>query len=314
MLVIEVAEFGGPDVLRPVQRPDPVAGRGKVLVRVAACDVLFLDTMLRGRAVDAFPIKLPWVPGNGIAGRLLGGPGDGRAVVAHTGNRGGYAEQAAVLMTELTAVPDGVGLDTAAALLHDGPTALALLDRIDVRPGKTVLVVGASGGLGVALVQLCRARGIRVVATARGAAKVDRVRAVLGPAGVIDSGRDDWVEQARALLGDGADVVLDNVGGDLGTAAFALVRPGGRFSAHGTPSGRFATVPRTDITVTGIEQVQLDPPTMWHYTEQALKQAAAGVLDPIIGQRFALADAAAAHAAIEGREVFGKTLLIADTP
>jgi NADPH2:quinone reductase len=313
MLVIEVAEFGGPDVLRPVQRPDPVAGRGKVLVRVAACDVLFLDTMLRGRAVEAFPVKLPWVPGNGIAGRLLGGPAEGRAVVAHTGNRGGYAEQAAVLMTELTAVPDGVDLETAAALLHDGPTALALLDRIDVRPGNTVLVVGASGGLGVALVQLCRARGIRVVATARGAAKVDRVRA-LGPAGVLDSGRNDWVEQARALLGDGADVVLDNVGGDLGTAAFALVRPGGRFSAHGTPSGRFATVPRTDITVTGIEQVQLDPPTMRHYTEQALKQAAAGVLDPIIGQRFALADAAAAHAAIEGREVFGKTLLIADTP
>jgi NADPH2:quinone reductase len=312
VLVIEVAEFGGPEVLRPVQRPDPVAGPGKVLVRVAACDVLFLDTMLRGKAVDAFPVKLPWVPGNGIAGRLLGGPADGRAVVAHTGNRGGYAEQAAVLMTELTAVPDGVELDTAAALLHDGPTALVLLDRIDVRPGDTVLVVGASGGLGVALVQLCRARGIRVVATARGAAKVDRVRA-LGPAGVVDTGRDDWVEQARALLGDGADVVLDNVGGDLGTAAFALVRPGGRFSAHGTPSGRFATAERTDVTVTGIEQVQLDPPTMRHYTEQALKQAAAGVLHPIIGQRFALADAAAAHAAIESREVFGKTLLIADT-
>jgi NADPH:quinone reductase len=309
VLVIEVAEFGGPAVLRPRQRPDPVAGRGKVLVQVAACDVLFLDTMLRGEPRAAFPIKLPWVPGNGIAGRLIGGPADGRAVVAHTGNRGGYAELAAVLMTELTAVPDGVGLDTAAALLHDGPTALALLDRIDVRPGNTVLVVGASGGLGIALVQLCRARGIRVVATARGAAKVDRVRA-LNPDGVVDSGRADWLDRARELLGDGADVVLDNVGGDLGTAAFALVRPGGRFSAHGTPSGRFAAADRTDIMVTGIEQVQLDAPTMRHYTEQALKQAAAGVLRPVIGQRFALADAARAHAAIEGRDVFGKTLLI----
>jgi NADPH2:quinone reductase len=63
VLVIEVAEFGGPAVLRPRQRPDPVAGPGEMLVRIAACDVLFLDTMLRGRPQAAFPIKLPWVPG-----------------------------------------------------------------------------------------------------------------------------------------------------------------------------------------------------------------------------------------------------------
>jgi NADPH:quinone reductase len=104
--------------------------------------------------------------------------------------------------------------------------------------------------------------------------------------------------------------------GDLGEASFALVALGGRFSGHGTPSGRFAyvdraTADRRGITVTGIEEVQMSGVDLKRYTERALREAAAGTLAPVIGQTFPLSQAESAHAAIESRDVFGKTLLIA---
>ena len=105
-----------------------------------------------------------------------------------------------------------------------------------------MLVVGSSGGLGIVLIQLARVRGARVVALARDERKLARVRA-LGADAVVDAAAPDWTARARTALGGaGADVVFDNVGGDLGETAFALLAAGGRFSAHGTPSGRFAQV------------------------------------------------------------------------
>jgi NADPH2:quinone reductase len=133
---------------------------------------------------------------------------------------------------------------------------------------------------------------------------------------VIDSAAADWSAQARAALGgDGADVVFDNVGGDLGEAAFGLVAPGGRFSAHGTPGGRFAQIApeeaaRRGVTVRGIRDVQLPPAERRRLTERALAAAAAGGLRPVIGQTFPLTQADRAHAAIEDRSVFGSTLLL----
>jgi NADPH:quinone reductase len=120
MLIVEAVRFGGPQVLTVRQAPDPAAGPGQVVVRTSAADVLFVDTAIRaGRAADFFPIRPPYVPGNGIAGRVtsLGDGVDsgwlGRAVVAHTGGpggSGGYAEQAAVAAADLIPVPDGIGL------------------------------------------------------------------------------------------------------------------------------------------------------------------------------------------------------------
>lgn len=212
-------------------------------------------------------------------------------------------------------MPEGLGLREAAALLHDAPTALALFEGAGIGPGKSVLVVGASGGLGMMSVQLGLVRDARVVAVARDERKLARVRE-LGPDAVINSEAADWVEQARAALGgEGADVVLDNVGGPVGEAAFAATAPGGRFSAHGTPSGRFAAIDPTEAqrrgaTVSGIREVRLSNAERKRLTEQALGEAAAGRMTAVIGQTFALARAAEAHAAIEGREVIGKTLLL----
>jgi NADPH2:quinone reductase len=322
MQVAVVTRFGGPEVLVPSEAPNPAAGPGEVVIDVAAADVLWVETMIRrGNGGKYFDVTPPYVPGGAVAGRVrtVGDGVDpdwlGREVVAHTGQCGGYAEQVIVPADGLSAVPAGLGLREAAALLHDGPTALALFEGTRIGRGDAVLVVGASGGLGIVSVQLAHARGARVVAVARDERKLERIRA-LGADAVIDSETPDWVEQARAALGgEGADVILDNVGGRVGEAAFAAVAPGGRFSAHGMPSGQFAAIDpaeakRRSVTMRGIADVQLTDADLKRLTEQALAEAAAGRIKPVIGQTFPLAQAADAHTAIERRAVFGKTLLL----
>ena len=341
MRTATVTRFGGPEVFAIVEHPDPVPEEGQVLIDVEVADTLWLEAMVRsGAGQDYWPMRPPYVPGNGVAGTVIE-TGDGvdqaltgQRVVAHTGSENGYADRAVVAAAAVSTVPDALDLRTAAALLHDGPTALRLFDVTKAGPGDAVLVVGASGGLGVLSVQLARARCARVVAAAR-APKLPRL-AALEPDAVIDTDQLDWLDRARAALGGsvlggsavgssalsgsapggGADVVLDNVGGDLGEASFALVtEAGGRFSGHGTPSGRFAQIDRGQaarrgITVTGIEAVQMPPDVLKRYTEQALAEAAEGTIAPVIGQAFLLERAADAHAAIEGRAIFGKTLLL----
>ena len=155
MRAVVVSEFGDPDRLKLAEMADPQPGPGQCLIAVDACDVLFLDTMLRsGTAPPEMSPELPWIPGNGIAGTVIavgdGGPEQwlGRAVGAHTGNSGAYAELVAVAVQDVVPIPHGVDARTAAALLHDGPTALKLVQVIDIAHDDAVLVLGASGGLG----------------------------------------------------------------------------------------------------------------------------------------------------------------------
>ncbi|WP_329400085.1 zinc-binding dehydrogenase [Streptomyces melanogenes] len=227
---------------------------------------------------------------------------------------GSYASLAAVPVDHLVPVPDAVGLREAAALVHDAVTALALLDLTALKAGETVLITGASGGMGTLLVQLARSRGARVVGVARGAEKLSLVRE-LGAHEVVDAALPDWPRHAAAALGGGADVVLDGVGGALGAAAFPLTAPGGRFSAHGAPTGHgFATIPpeeagRRSITLLGIADVQLPPARRVSLATQALEEAAAGRLRTVVGAVYPLERAGEAHGVIEGRGVVGKVLL-----
>jgi NADPH2:quinone reductase len=325
MRVAEVTRFGPPEVLMTSHRPDPVPGPGEVVITVAAADTLWVETLIRsGAGQDVWPMRPPYVPGGAVAGHVTADgsevdPGlSGRAVVAPVRSRGhaegGYAEQVVVAADVPVDVPDGLPLTAAAALLHDGPTALALFDLTDIGAGDRVLVVGASGGLGIVSVQLARLRAKRVVATARGAEKLERVRR-LEPDAVVDTDVPGWPARARDALGGAANVVLDNIGGAVGEAAFPLLAPGGRFSAHGTPSGRFARIDpqeaeRRGVRLFGIGDVQLPDDRRRAYTATALAEAAAGRLDPVVGQTFPLDRAADAHAAIEARTVFGTTLLL----
>jgi NADPH:quinone reductase len=324
MLVVEVAEFGGPEVLVPRQAPEPAPGPGQAVVRVTAADVLFVDTLIRsGLAVDFFPIRPPYIPGNGVAGKVIA-TGDGvdpswagRAVVARTGGNGGwggYVEHAVVAAGDLVPVPDGLSLPEAAALLHDGATAESVLERAAVRPDESVLVTAAAGGMGVLLVQLASAAGARVIGAARGARKLEVVRAA-GADLAVDYSEPGWVKRVAEFTGGrGADVVFDGAGGALGGAAFEVTAAGGRFSAHGVSDGGFAATDsaeaaRRGITVHGIPQHE--PADLRRLAAEALAAAAAGVIEPVVGQTFPLERAADAHAALEARTAIAKTLLLA---
>jgi NADPH2:quinone reductase len=337
---VRALTFGGPEVLEPRELSVPGPGPGQVLIEVAAADVLFLDTMIRsGRFREAFSQRPPYVPGNGVAGHVAetGAGVDpawaGRAVVAGTGphgGEGGYAERAVVPVAGLVPVPDGVESRVAAALLHDGATALGLMAGTGVKPGESVLILGAAGGMGLLLVQLARAAGGRVIGAGRLAAapRSAEKRAAIREAGaevVVDYGEPGWTAAVTEAAGGettggetaggaGPDVVFDGIGGELGLAAFGVVAPGGRFSAHGASGGGFARVDPDDarrrgITVRGIEQVQYPPGRFEDLVGQALAEAAAGRLRPVIGQEFPLDRAADAHAALAARTVIGKTLL-----
>jgi NADPH2:quinone reductase len=133
---------------------------------------------------------------------------------------------------------------------------------------------------------------------------------------VVDYSEPGWTSLVRdATGGAGADVVFDGAGGEIGRAAFEVTAHGGRFSAHGAPSGGFAVLDpderaRREVTVRGIEHLQLAPDDMRRMLARALSEAAAGRMRPVIGQTFPLERAADAHTAIEARAVVGRTLLL----
>jgi NADPH2:quinone reductase len=317
--VVQVEEFGGPEVLRPVTVADAEPGPDEAVIAVAAADVMFLDTLLRsGWGAGFFPVSPPYVPGSGVGGRVVAGRWTGRRVVADTKQDvggaevpvGGYVERAVVPESELIAVPDALDDRQAVALLHDGPTLQSLLDAVAAEPGERVLVAAAAGGAGVLLVQELTRRGVEVVAAARGRAKTDLVRS-LGAAEVVDYGDDRWTDRVGTV-----DAVLDGAGATLGRAAFGLVADGGRFVSYGTAGGEFASpdpdeARRRAVTVVGLTDLpRLDRARRRALVERTLAEAAEGRYRPVIGQTFALEKASDAHAAIEARETVGKTLLV----
>ncbi|MEU0536543.1 zinc-binding dehydrogenase [Amycolatopsis tolypomycina] len=310
MRAVWLREFGGPEVLVPGEAPDPVPGPGQVLVEVAFANITFVETQFRAGAPGPFKAAPPVIPGNGVGGVISAvGPGvdpglAGQRVVTSTGGSGGYAERVAVDAAAVFEVPPALALDAAVALLADGRTATGLVHAAGVRPGDRVLVEAAAGGVGSLLVQLAKAAGATVIGAAGGPAKVARVR---GADAVVDYLRPDWTSSVGPL-----DVVFDGVGGAIGTAAFGLLREGGRMAAYGLAGGSWAEVSPEAAAARGVSLVQSigTPDELRAFTESALTAAAAGDLVPVIGQRFPLEKAADAHAAIESRATVGKTLLV----
>jgi NADPH2:quinone reductase len=304
--------FGPPEELRAEDVPAPRLGPGQVLVDVAVASITFVETQIRaGRPPHArMAPALPVVLGNGVGGvvsQLADGADGallGQRVVTTTGGSGGYAEQVAVDASLPIVVPDGLALDAATALLADGRTALSLAKAGAPQPGDTVLVLAAAGGVGGLLVQLAHQAGVRVVAAARGEAKLEHARG-LGADVVVDYSRSGWTARPGEV-----DVVFDGVGGDIAGAAAARLRPGGRFVAYGMASGAFVGAHERD-DVTFVRGVALTAERSRALSAAALAEAAAGRLVATIGQTFALEDAAAAHAAIGSRATIGKTLLLA---
>jgi NADPH2:quinone reductase len=313
MRAVWMNEFGGPEVLVAGDAPDPVPGPGQALVDVAFANITFVETQLRATGAGPLKPELPMIPGNGVGGVVaaVGEAADpglvGRRVVTSTGGSGGYAERVAVDGGGLVAVPDGIELDTAVALLADGRTATMLVRAADLRAGDRVLVEAAAGGVGSLLVQLAKARGARVIAAAGGARKVALARE-LGADVAVDYREPDWADRAESV-----DVVFDGVGGDIARSAFGLLDRGGRMASFGLASGEWADVSADEAAQRGVTLVRPARPTpeqLRELTASALAEAAAGRLKPVIGQRFPLDRAADAHAAIQSRATVGKTLLV----
>lgn len=324
MRAVRAEQAGPPEVLQEVEVPDPVAGPGEVLVEVEVAAITFVETLVRSGAfarpgaASAFPL----VPGNGVAGTIAA-VGDGvdpalvgRRVVTATGGSGGYAERVVVPADEPHLVPDGLDLRTAAAVLADGRTALGLFGAAAPGPGDRVLVTAAGGGVGSLLVQLARqAEVTQVVALAGAEPKRARARE-LGADVAVDYRAPGWAGDVRAATGGhGVDVAFDGVGGAVGEDVVGLLAPGARLVVHGMSGGGMTTVPpdqaeELGITVIPLGRVLAAPGEARAATVEALEAAASGRLVPTIGQEFPLAEAAAAHRAIEARQTVGKTLLI----
>jgi NADPH:quinone reductase len=204
MRAVWLREFGGPDVLVAADAPEPVAGPGQALIDVAFANITFVETQFRATGAGPFEPALPMIPGNGVGGVVAAvGPGAdaaliGRRVVAGTGGAGGYAERAAVDVATLVAVPDGLQLDAAVALLADGRTATMLVRAVGLRAGQRVLVEAAAGGVGTLLVQLAHAAGATVIAAAGGERKLALARE-LGADVAVDYTQADWGERAGAV-------------------------------------------------------------------------------------------------------------------
>lgn len=314
MRAVLVTEFGPPHVLVPDDLPDPVPAAGQVLVRVSFANITFVDTQIRaGRSPGpASGLTPPFVPGNGVGGVIAAVGPDvdpeiiGHRVITTTGGSGGYADTVVVADSLPIQVPGEVPLDAAVALMADGRTALALIKAARLKKRDRVLIEAAAGGVGTLLTQLARRAGATVVAAAGGDGKLT-LAAELGADITVDYRVQDWDEAVRGAVG-GIDVVFDGVGGEIGATAYDLIDPGGRMFTYGLAAGPLPELDETDREVKITRGITLSPEKLRDLTSAALDSG----LRPVIGQRFALADAAKAHAAIEARTTVGKTLLVVD--
>jgi NADPH:quinone reductase len=321
MRAIVVEENGGPEVLRVGERPDPEPGPGQLLVQVAAAGVNFMDIYQReGR--PPYNNALPYVPGGEGAGTVaaIGTEVTGFAVgdrVAWTGIPGCYAEQALVPAERALPVPDGVELETAAAVLLQGMTAHYLChSTYPVSAGEVVVVHSAAGGVGLLLTQLVVMRGGVVVATTSTDDKADLARQA-GAARV--AGYDNFGDVVREVTGGpGAAVVYDGVGQATFDASLAALRSRAHMVLYGASNGAVPPFELQRLNTGG--SLFITRPTLVHYIasrEELFRRAedlfgwiADGRLSVRIGRRYPLADAAQAHEDLAARRTTGKLLLL----
>jgi NADPH2:quinone reductase len=326
MHAIRQHAFGPADTLRYEEMPDPVPAAGQVRIAVEAAGVHLIDTKIRqGDQGGPFPAPdLPMTPGREVAGRVdrVGPDVDrawlGRRVVAHLGMAsGGYAEQAVAAATALHELPDHLSAEVAVAAIGTGRTAQGILELAQLAADDVVVVTAAAGGLGALLVQAGRLAGGEVVGLAGGDAKVEEARRQ-GATVAVDYRQPGWADKVRAELGDRAPtVLLDGVGGEAGRAAFDLLGPGGRVVVFGWSAGSPLTFISDDVYARSLTvsfalgpRIVQRPGGTRELETRALDEAAAGRLVPLVGRTFPLADAAAAHRALEDRATTGKVVLV----
>jgi NADPH2:quinone reductase len=321
VLAIEVSEFGDDGVLRQVEREKPEPGPGEVLLDVEAVGVNFADVMQRRGHYHGGP-QPPYVPGMEAAGTVEAtGEGVGREagerVVAML-DGGGYAEYATAPAQALFDVPESIPFAEAAGFPVQFLTAyLCLHDWGDLDEDESVLIHAAAGGVGTAAVQLASHHGAEVFGTASTSEKLD-LAARLGCDHPINYTETDFAEETAGLTdGEGLDLVLDGVGGETFRESVDALAPFGRIVAYGAASGEPGTVDTATLlfgnkSVEGFHlgrAMARDPERVYAAVPELSRMLAGGDLEVVVGQTFALADAADAHRALENRETTGKVVL-----
>jgi NADPH:quinone reductase len=319
MRAIQIEEFGGPEVLRLVDLPVPEPGEGELLVRVSRAGINFADAHTRENAYIA-KYELPLVPGGEVAGvveRGAGGFEAGQRVVAMTGT-GGYAEYAVADPSQTFPIPDGVDDAVALALLIQGLTAWHLYRTCArLTEGESVVVIGASGGVGNLSVQLAKAFGAgRVIATASSEEK-RRQALALGADAALDPGIEalgDAIVEANG--GEQVDVVLEMAGGHVFDECLRVLAPFGRLVVHGIASReqntiRSGSLMRHSRSVIGFwlmhclgrEEMMREP------LNDLFELAARGEIEPLVGETYPMSEVRRAHEDLVGRRTSGKLLL-----
>lgn len=321
MRAIEISAFGGPEVLRLVERPLPAPGPGELRVKNAACGVNFIDIYQR---TGFYVQPLPFVPGLEGAGTVdaVGAgvtryaPGDR---VAYPNATAAYAQFTCLPQDRVVAVPDALHLELAAAAMLQGLTAHALThSAYAIAPGDTVLIHAAAGGAGQMLVQMAKLRGARVIATVSTQAKAETARA-RGADEVILYSQDDFVAETRRLTdGAGVHAVYDSVGASTFLKGFDVLRKRGTMVLFGQSSGPIEPISPLLLLQKG--SLFLTRPSLFDYIAEPQELAARardlfawltdGRVSLRIDHRLPLADAAQAHQLLASRATSGKLLLM----
>ncbi|MCD7439413.1 NADPH:quinone oxidoreductase family protein [Streptomyces lincolnensis] len=327
MLAVPIDAYGGPDVLRPRELPTPVPGPGEVLVAAEAVGVGFAQTQMRA---DAFPAPmwhptLPLLLGGDVVGTVAAlGPG---TTGVRVGDRvgaflmeGAYADHMVARADTLVPVPAGLDAAEATVLPGAGPIAVGVLATAGLRPGESVLVHAAAGGIGHLVVQLARAAGAgRILAAASTPAKRE-FAAGLGADAVIDPTRPDWPDTVREETGGrGVDVILDSIGGATLLAGVGALAPAGRLVFYGSAGGG-TDIPRVSVmdlialkAVTGFSLSAWRAARPHQYRDgiaELTRRLRDGTLRPAVHARLPLDQAAAGHRLIEDRLHQGRVVLV----
>ncbi|GAA2637758.1 zinc-binding dehydrogenase [Streptomyces vastus] len=324
MHAIRLHAFGPAENLTYEQVEDPEPGPGQVRIAVAAAGVHLLDTAIREGDRGPFPElpDLPTIPGREVAGTVESlGEGVarlwlGKRIVAHLGLvPGGYAELAVTDADRLHEIPENLDFAQAVAMIGTGRTTMGILQFAELGPSSVAVIPAAAGGIGTLLVQYAKHAGATVIGLAGGPEKVALVEKN-GADLAVDYKDPEWPDQVKYFLwGRKATVVFDGVGGEVARTAVGFLGPGGKHIVFGwSDEGLHDGSP---LIVEGVSEQVLGPVMMMKaggpnpvrtLELRALTEAAAGRLTPAV-QRFPLAEAAAAHRALENRGTIGKVVL-----
>ena len=323
---------GGPDTLRLEDVPDPLAGPGDLLVRVHAAAINYPDVLIIEDKYQMRPPR-PFAPGGEIAGEVetvgeeVEGWKVGDRVIAVPGF-GGLAEKIVIPAASAIGLPASRSFVDGAALLLTYATSIhALYDRGNLASGETLLVLGAAGGVGLAAIELGKARGARVIAAVSSGDKAEAARdagadeAIVYPRGPFDkNGQKALAEQFKAAVGPrGADVIYDPVGGDYAEPALRSIAWGGRYLVVGFPAG----IPRLPLNLTLLKSCDVrgvfwgafaarDPAANAAHVASLFKLWDEGRIGPRVSATYPLARGGEAIAALAARSVIGKVVVTLD--